>query len=78
MAKKPAENTPFGDMITSSVFSTEREDPFFNEDVEENEHWKDKNNTRKNMRGNDKSIGNVDFWEMTVPFKYKNWSPKNG
>lgn len=38
MAKKPAENTPFGEMIMSSSLSAERKDPFVNDDIEEKEH----------------------------------------
>lgn len=56
MARKPAENTPFGDMIMSFEFSTEMEDPLFNDVIEEEEHWKDKTNTKRNSRVNNRSI----------------------
>lgn len=46
MAKKPEENMPFGEVIMSPGFSTEREEPFLN-DEEEDELWIDKANTTR-------------------------------
>jgi hypothetical protein len=47
---------PFGEMILSSGSSTERDEPFLNDDDdEEYEHWNKKANTRSNSV-NDKSI----------------------
>lgn len=48
MAIKPAENIPFGEMIVSCGFSTEREEPFLNDDEEEGEVWNNKAKTRRN------------------------------
>jgi hypothetical protein len=38
MEIKPAENMPFCEMILSSEFSTERDEPFLSDDDEEYEH----------------------------------------
>jgi len=46
MARKPALNMPFGDTRTCCGFSTEREDPFLNDD-DEDEIWKDNNDARR-------------------------------
>lgn len=58
MEVKPAVKMPFGEMILSSGFSTERDEPFLkdvDDDDEEDEDWKEKDNSRRNSV-NEKSI----------------------
>ena len=46
--EKPAQNIWFWETITSSAcFSTEREDPLFNDNREDEEDWKEKSRTNK-------------------------------
>jgi hypothetical protein len=73
MEIKPAENMPFCEMILSSEFSTERDEPFLSDDDEEYEHWNEKANNNRRNSVNDKSMlfmKAMQSFEMAFLFMY--------